>query len=66
MSEVNLAEMEIRIKSLVQNACQISGFTIKAKTDANDIFTVSIDLKDDMMSYTYDPYVTYDGASPVA
>jgi hypothetical protein len=58
MSEVNLAEMEIKIRSLVLNQCQVSGLTVKAVTDASDIFVVSIVLTDDETSKQYDPFMT--------
>ena len=58
MQEANLVEMETKIKSLVLNECQVSGLTIKAVTDASDLFTVSIVLADDETSKQYDPYTT--------
>jgi len=58
MSEVNLQEMELKIKSLVLNKCQVSGLEVKASVDASGVLVVSINLSDDETSHRYDPFET--------
>jgi len=58
MSEVNLSDMELKIKSLVLNKCQMSGLEVKASVDASGVLVVSINLSDDETSHQYDPFET--------